>query len=221
VKLEAYIESGMTTDLDQIKDVELIKDIQFHLNRIGYKLAVDGALGNKTEAAWAKFKKDRYLNEPEKIGGSSARLLFNAQTSIGLYCLPTHCIGWVSSPFGPRALGFHKGIDIACNEGTAIYAVADGVITTAISTCRVGSYKCGGGYGNVVYIDHRGKPFEQTRYAHLERLAAGIDVGSAVKAGALLGYCGNTGHSFGPHLHFETRAAGIAKNPLDFFNPIV
>jgi murein DD-endopeptidase MepM/ murein hydrolase activator NlpD len=221
MNLDVFVEQTMTLDVDEIEDIELVKDIQRHLNRIGYSLTVDGVSGAKTCEAWARFKKSRYLSDPDKIGSESAKLLLLAPTIAKRYFLPTEGIGWISSPYGPRSLGFHKGVDIACNEGTAIYAVAEGIITTAISGCEVGNYRCGGGYGNVIYIEHQGLPFSQTRYAHLARLAAGIRIGNSVKKGALIGYCGNTGHSFGPHLHFETRVAGYAKNPIDFINPLI
>jgi murein DD-endopeptidase MepM/ murein hydrolase activator NlpD len=100
-----------------------------------------------------------------------------------------------------------KGSDFV--EGTPIYAVADEIISTAIAGCKEGDFGCGGGYGNVVYIEHQKLLFGQTRYAHLSRLAAGISTGNPVSAGQVIGYCGNTGHSFGDRLHFETRVKEI------------
>lgn len=221
MKLSFFAESGFEVDIDQIDDKELAADFQFHLNRVGYPLAIDGIIGSRTIAAWAKFKKDNYLSDPDKIGTSSAKLLLRLPEVKKGYFLPTGGIGWVSSPYGPRSGGTHKGVDVACNEGTHIYAVADGIISAAIAGCEIGNWKCGGGYGNVVYIDHQRLPFTQTRYAHLSRLASGIEICITVNKGQLIGFCGNTGHSFGPHLHFETRVSGTAKNPLTFINPIV
>ncbi|MGL5805392.1 MAG: M23 family metallopeptidase [Xenococcaceae cyanobacterium] len=221
MKLSLFVETESTLELEDIIDKELVKDIQFHLDRAGYSLTIDGIVGDRTLTAWAKFKKDHYLNDPDKIGSASARLLLNAPQILKGYFKPTDGIGWVSSPYGQRSMGFHKGIDIACNEGTPIHAVADGVVSAAIAGCRVGNFKCGGGYGNVVYVDHNRLPFDQTCYAHLSRLAAGIEIGRVVNKGNILGYCGNTGHSFGNHLHFETRVKGTAKNPIHFINPIV
>jgi murein DD-endopeptidase MepM/ murein hydrolase activator NlpD len=221
MNLQTFIVANIEIELDQIEDVELIRDIQFHLNRAGYPLSIDGIVGEKTLSAWARFKKDNYLAEPEKIGFSSAQILLKALEVKKGYFMPTAGVGWISSPFGSRSSGFHRGIDIAANEGTPIHAVEAGIVSAAISGCRVGNWKCGGGYGNCVYIDHKRLPFTQTRYAHLTRLAAGIEVGREVLKGAVIGYCGNTGHSFGNHLHFETRVNGTAKNPLNFINPIV
>lgn len=221
MKLANLIEQKLTIDLEQIEDLELVKDIQFNLVRIGYQLKVDGIVGPRTTLAWAKFKKDNYLGEPDKIGESSAIALLREETIEKKFALPTNGIGWVSSPFGPRGKGNHNGIDIACNEDTPIFAIADGIINFAVSGCNVGDFRCGGGYGNCIYLKHQGMNFDETRYAHLSRLAANVRIGESVSMGELIGYNGNTGHSFGAHLHFEVRVNGKPKNPLSFFNPIV
>lgn len=211
-----------THELEQLADIELIKEIQLNLSRIGYSLIADGIIGDKTLSAWAKFKKDRYLGQPSEIGSSSIKLLLEApDIPLNKFFLPTNSIGWVSSPFGKRSMGFHKGVDIAANEGTFVYAVADGIVISRVSGCTVGNYKCGGGYGNVVYLSHKLAEFDESRYAHLARLAAGIDNGTFIKKGSILGYVGNTGHSFGNHLHFEVRKKGTAFNPMLVINPIV
>jgi murein DD-endopeptidase MepM/ murein hydrolase activator NlpD len=141
---------------------------------------------------------------------------------MGLY-RPTNGEGIVTSPFGMRGSPPrpHKGIDIGAPKGTSIYAIADGTIASLVSGCLEGNYRCGGGYGNVIYLMHRGLAFDQTRYAHLDRIASGLTVGNDIKRGQLLGYMGNTGHSFGSHLHFEIRVNGVAKNPIHYLNPIV
>jgi murein DD-endopeptidase MepM/ murein hydrolase activator NlpD len=223
MSLKAFIESNLTVDLDDDKnlDPKLIRDVQYHLDRLGYPLATDGIIGTKTLAAFARFKKDNYLGEPDKLGGSSAKILLEKSTVPKGFFMPTKGIGWISSPFGRRSRGFHKGIDIAANEGVAVYAVDAGIVTAAITGCLVGSWKCGGGYGNVVYLKHNRAEFDETRYAHLARLAAGISIGDKIAKGQLIGYVGNTGHSFGNHLHFETRKNGNAFNPQSVINPIV
>jgi murein DD-endopeptidase MepM/ murein hydrolase activator NlpD len=219
--LRQFIDEKLELDLARIEDKDLARDIQSNLKRIGYPLAIDGDIGPATEKAWAHFKKQFYLDRPEQIGASSARFLLDAPSVTTPFVSPTKGIGWVSSSFGPRSGGFHKGADVACNEGTPIVAVAAGVISHLTDGCRVGNFRCGGGYGNCVYIDHKGLAFSQTRYAHLSRLAAGLRIGDRISAGQTIGYCGNTGHSFGPHLHFETRVNGEAKNPINFINPLV
>ena len=69
---------------------------------------------------------------------------------------------------------------------------------------------CGGGYGNYIMIDH-GNGYS-TLYAHLSSLA--VSTGQTVRKGQVIGYVGTTGHSTGPHLHFETRYMGEKYDPL-------
>lgn len=96
----------------------------------------------------------------------------------------------------------HRGVDIAATEGTPIYAADNGVVTMA-------SYGWNYGYGNVIQIDH-GNGFV-TLYGHLSRVD--VNVCDTVTAGQVIGAAGNTGNSFGAHLHFEVRSGGVAINP--------
>lgn len=96
----------------------------------------------------------------------------------------------------------HLGIDIAANTGAAIYAADSGVVTMA-----QGGYNYG--YGNVIAIDH-GNGFA-TLYAHLSQINVGVC--QSVYAGQLIALAGNTGNSFGAHLHFEIRHNGGFENP--------
>jgi murein DD-endopeptidase MepM/ murein hydrolase activator NlpD len=112
--------------------------------------------------------------------------------------------------FGERfhpLLGYtrpHNGLDFAANYNTPIYATGDGIVTYANG---------GTTYGNVVFVNH-GYGFE-TRYAHMTKFIVGI--GQKVKRGQILGYVGNTGLSFGPHLHYEVLYRGQFVNPISFF----
>jgi len=96
----------------------------------------------------------------------------------------------------------HLAIDIAANAGAAVYAADSGVVTMA-----QGGYNYG--YGNVIAIDH-GNGFS-TLYAHLSQINVGVC--QSVFAGQLIGLSGNTGNSFGAHLHFEIRQGGAFQNP--------
>jgi murein DD-endopeptidase MepM/ murein hydrolase activator NlpD len=108
--------------------------------------------------------------------------------------------GRITSEYGQRWGRPHRGIDIANRSGTPIKAAKAGLVI------RVG---CGGGYGNCLIIAH-GKGLS-TLYAHQSRLAVGR--GAIVKQGQVIGFVGSTGHSTGPHLHFETRINGSPQNP--------
>ncbi|MDQ3648482.1 MAG: peptidoglycan DD-metalloendopeptidase family protein, partial [Actinomycetota bacterium] len=105
-----------------------------------------------------------------------------------------------TSPFGPRGGRNHNGVDLAAPTGTAIRAVACGMI----SFRGVQS-----GYGNMICIKHTSR--FSTCYAHMSRYA-GLS-SRRVRAGQVIGYVGCTGSCTGPHLHFETRVDGRARNP--------
>jgi len=94
----------------------------------------------------------------------------------------------------------HIGLDIAAAMWDPIVAVADGVVVFA---------DWGGGYGNLVIVDH--KDGWRSYYAHFEEIA--VDVGQNVRQGELLGGAGNTGNSTGAHLHFELRYYGRPVDP--------
>jgi len=108
-------------------------------------------------------------------------------------------------PPKPRPLFMHDGLDLVAVTGTEIYAAADGVVTGAGPNGR---------YGNWMQIDHADKL--TTVYGHLSAFAPGIEAGTRVSQGELVGFVGNTGRSTGAHLHFEIVANGRTVNPLTF-----
>lgn len=97
----------------------------------------------------------------------------------------------------------HKGTDYAAAHGTPIKATGDGKVVHARNK---------GGYGKTVIIQH-GNDIT-TLYAHLSKYARGINEGTRVKQGQVIGYIGSTGLASGPHLHYEFRENGVHKNPL-------
>lgn len=116
----------------------------------------------------------------------------------------------ISSAFGMRihpvykyAL-MHNGIDMACPQGTPIYATRAGTVTTA-------SYQAGGA-GYYVSINH-GDGFSSI-YMHMTNYV--VSSGQSVAAGQLIGYVGSTGVSTGPHLHFGVSYAGTYVNPMAY-----
>lgn len=96
----------------------------------------------------------------------------------------------------------HKGIDFAAPTGTPVLATGDGVI-------QFRGRK--GGYGKMIIIQH-GRSYS-TAYAHMSRFNKKFRKGKNVFKGQTIGYVGTTGWSTGPHLHYEFRVNGKAKNP--------
>ena len=109
--------------------------------------------------------------------------------------------GGISSNFGRRRRGWHKGVDIVAAPGTPIIASAAGLVITSSVEAR---------YGRVVKIAHDNGFV--TVYAHNTMNA--VDLGEWVSAGQVIGTVGRTGRATAEHLHFEIRHEGYAYNPL-------
>jgi murein DD-endopeptidase MepM/ murein hydrolase activator NlpD len=107
----------------------------------------------------------------------------------------------VSSEYGERWGKVHKGMDMAAHVGEPVYAIADGEVIYAGDGLR--------GYGNVVILRHDRKT--SSLYAHNSELK--VKQGDQVTKGTLVALLGNTGHSTGPHVHFEIRDGDTAVNP--------
>jgi murein DD-endopeptidase MepM/ murein hydrolase activator NlpD len=111
--------------------------------------------------------------------------------------------GVLTSGFGWRWGRMHEGIDLAVSMGTPVVAVAAGTVIVAGWL---------GGYGNLVVVDH-GNGIS-TAYGHNTSVTVGA--GQSVAQGQLIAYSGNTGHSTGPHVHFEVRINGSPVDPLGY-----
>jgi MYXO-CTERM domain-containing protein len=117
---------------------------------------------------------------------------------------------------GTNAYNGHRGTDIGIggfavmDAGSRwVVAAADGEVATAVDgcfdRCTSGQCECGGGFGNYVKVTHAdGK---STYYGHLLRGSVQVSAGARVTCGQRLGKVGSSGHSTGPHLHFEPRYA--------------
>lgn len=116
----------------------------------------------------------------------------------------------LSSPFGMRLhpvygdYRMHNGVDLSAPANTPIYASRAGKVIQA-------TYGSSGGW--YVMIDHMDDTYT-TMYLHMTRYV--VSVGQYVQAGELIGYCGSTGVSTGPHLHFSIFKNGVAVNPADY-----
>ena len=118
---------------------------------------------------------------------------------------------WFSSPYGMRLhptqgiYKMHNGVDLSAPSGTPIYATRAGVISYA-------GYN--GSCGNYVTINHQDG--FKSRYMHMTHYI--VSSGQYVSAGQVIGYCGSTGDSTGPHLHFEIEYNGSFVNPANYIN---
>jgi murein DD-endopeptidase MepM/ murein hydrolase activator NlpD len=130
-----------------------------------------------------------------------ATLAFGAPSIDGAPPFEWPVEGTVSSPFGRRGRGWHRGIDIKADKGTPFWAAAAGTVIASGYEDR---------YGRVIKIEHRQGLV--TVYAH--NLTNFVEIGDAVAAGQLIGLIGRSGRASNYHLHFEIRHDGIPYNPL-------
>ena len=114
-------------------------------------------------------------------------------------CWLSDAYGWREDPFTGDET-FHRGVDLACEEGTPVLAALDGVVTAA---------RRGTAYGNYVRLTHGDG--QETLYAHMQYLY--VRAGEVVAAGQRLGTAGQTGRATGAHLHFEFLTGGIRYDP--------
>jgi peptidoglycan hydrolase CwlO-like protein len=164
------------------------------------------------EAALLKAQEEAFRAEQERAAReAAARASQGAQSYApvqgnGMIIKPS--AGRITSGFGHRSDGMHYGIDIAQGGTVPIYAAAAGTVIKS---------EYSPSYGNVVYISHyiNGEQWT-TVYAHMRSRAV---QGGSVSKGQLLGYMGNTGHSFGQHLHFELYKGAWTPSHSNAVNP--
>jgi peptidoglycan hydrolase CwlO-like protein len=118
--------------------------------------------------------------------------------------------GYLSSGFGTRSLGNHKGVDIAASGTVPIVAAADGVVIRSYYSSS---------YGNAVFISHsiNGQIYT-TVYAHMR--SRDVSEGQVVSKGQQIGIMGNTGRSYGQHLHFELHKGPWNISKSNAVNPV-
>jgi murein DD-endopeptidase MepM/ murein hydrolase activator NlpD len=196
------------------------------LEALLYELPLDGdpedALvwseeeGTRSASDWAADLDDRISNFLAKMASVEPdvnRLLQDVESANALQnALPhvwpaqgllTSGYGFRRNPFGGRGWRLHTGIDIGGQRGYEIYASADGTVISA---------GWDGGLGKAVRLDHG---FGLTTvYGHMSRPL--VRDGQRVVAGQRIGLMGTTGHSTGPHLHFEVQIDGNSMDPFDY-----
>ena len=196
----------------QARQRELESSIRVLDRRIAAKEDVKGELQERITAYEGEirdFERQEYLMAilidnliAEELRKSAADL--TKESGQG-FIMPIE--GRLTSPFGLRKhpifgmVRQHNGVDFGCVRGQPIWAAKAGkVIFAGLKS----------GYGNVVLIEHEGPVI--TLYAHQQELL--VSAGHRIEKGEVLGRCGSTGWSTGPHLHFEVRTGGEAKDPM-------
>lgn len=181
----------------QAAEEELLADLQVRIDALSAE--IDALEDSEAELAAVIARAQAEIDAANRpapsvsTGGGSG--------SVGQLAWPTS--GTLTSGFGPRWGRLHQGIDLAAPTGTSIVAAESGVVIHSGVL---------GGYGQTILIDHGNGVV--TLYAHQsERL---VGSGVSVARGELIGRVGSTGNSTGPHLHFEVRINGVARDPLGY-----
>ncbi len=203
----------VSLDGKQSELTALVKETQTVIAELAADVSSTQAAGaaleqqnKQVEAAIDQWYKDYYASHSGSSGSGG-------YTSKGNFMWPVPGVNSITSGYGYRWGSLHKGIDISAAGvyGKAIVAADSGRVMMA----GWGNYGTGyGGYGNVVAIDHGGG--YSTLYGHCSRVV--VSTGANVKKGQVIAYVGSTGDSTGPHLHFEIRVGGVAKNPMNWFS---
>jgi murein DD-endopeptidase MepM/ murein hydrolase activator NlpD len=176
--------------------------LQFLLATHGFASGpFDGRLGPRGQAALQRFQAWAGLGADGLAGaGTLGALRRPPPRSVLRFAAPLGVA--IGDRFGPRDNAFHTGLDYPAAAGTTVVAAGRGCVSSAGWDS--------GGYGNLVVIAHRAGM--TSWYAHLATIT--VKPGTCVVAGTPIGTVGSTGHSTGPHLHFELRLRGAAVNPL-------
>lgn len=218
--------ADLQTKQDELNEMlseneKLLKNLYTEREELDALLDSNEASQNEVEqqiqAYYEELRRQEEERQEQESGGSSQGDGSTPIVGSGDWVWPTPGFYDRSSEWAEDRGYSHGGIDIAGPGimGAPIVAAHSGTVIDVCNYCahnwgKYGSCGCGGGYGNYVWIDHGdGKA---TIYAHMTEAVA--YVGQSVSAGEVIGYVGSTGHSTGPHLHFEARYYGERYNPM-------
>jgi murein DD-endopeptidase MepM/ murein hydrolase activator NlpD len=206
-ELEKDIEEAIQLILDLENDLE---NRQAEYDAI---MAAEDEANDYIDQLVAELEAEKAAAAAAAAAAANANVSSSANAN-GSFLWPVASYVYVSSRFGLRIHPItgvqktHTGMDIASNQGTAVYASDGGTVTLA---------GWNGGYGNCIMIDH-GNGYV-TLYGHLS--AINVSQGQTVSQGETIGLVGSTGNSTGPHLHFEVLQNGTRIDPEQFFSGLV
>ncbi|MDL2251905.1 M23 family metallopeptidase [Odoribacter sp. OttesenSCG-928-J03] len=179
-----------------------------HLKNLNNADLIIGTSNKLDQLSKALYIQSKSYDDIEKLTQSKVDMLASIPAILPISLKDKKCR--VSSGFGPRIHPYyktirqHSGMDFAGPTGTPIYATGNGTVE------YVGYDK---GYGKFVRINH-GINYV-TLYAHMNEF--NVKKGQKVKRGEVIGYVGNTGLSFGPHVHYEVRRNNKPIDPINFY----
>jgi len=180
-----------------------LKNINDYLKRRGLKGFTTKDIGGDANAEGAKLSdKEVYMAYNDYLTKLVNSVAFTPMGYPRISSM-TSFFGYRSDPFNSASAEYHPGIDFEGHQGDDVKATANGKVVFA---------GWSNGYGNCIRIQHANN-FE-TLYGHLSRI--GVKVGQDITVGQKIGAVGSTGHSTGPHLHYEVRKDGKPVNPVKF-----
>ena len=196
-EVEEELDEGDFDNFSGYSDVtywDMLRDPSFHFDSIIIPATDYYPFG------WDTVKVNPYKVDLKNMNDT---VLLNLRDSMDCLFHPP-AIGDLTSTFGFRRWGrrakFHFGVDVRMEIGDPVYAIFDGVVRVA---------KRSADYGYMVIIRHYNGI--ETLYAHFHQLL--VYTGKTVRSGDIIGLAGTTGHSTGPHLHFEVRFKGEKVDP--------
>jgi len=212
-KQEVLREEQKELEKDIEEATQIILDLEKDLEN---KQAEFDAISAEEDAANAAIDKLVAQLEAEKAAAAVgyAGTVSGGASGTGSFVFPVASYVYISSRFGMRVHPItgeyksHTGMDIASNQGTAVYACDAGTVVLA---------SWNGGYGNCIMIDH-GNGYK-TLYGHLSVIS--VSNGQTVSQGETIGQVGSTGNSTGPHLHLEVYKNGSRIDPEQFYSGLV
>lgn len=212
---ETAIKSAINLEQNRLAELEAARkkaaaEAKKRAEQAAAQAASQAAESKKQSSSSGSSAKSSSSPSPSSSSQSSSNVSQVPAVSSGTFTRPS--AGYVSSTMGERWNKQHAGIDIAASGTVPVVAAADGVVSRSYFSST---------YGNVIFVTHSISGQQWTTvYAHLSSRQA--STGSVVAKGQQIGIMGNTGHSFGQHLHFELHkgawnySKSNAVNPLDY-----
>ena len=210
-QLEADIEAAykIIADLEEDLDIAMEEYTTNEKAEAEFQAEIDKLMA-ELKRQEEEAKRQQQLQQQQQQGNSGSTKPA-VKPAAGNFVWPYPQNNYVSSGYGMRfhpifqENRMHYGVDIGGSTGQNIVAIAGGTVSVATTNSS---------YGNYVMINHGNGT--ASLYAHMNSLA--VSAGDTVTQGQVIGYCGSTGWSTGPHLHFEIRVNGATTDPLAYYS---